>query len=79
LNALKMEAVCFSETLSTYKSTRRYNPENKHPVPLIFHIALLTSLPLRSAWDAAEVLLVGGRRKNGELKTDGLHHGNAVP
>jgi hypothetical protein len=29
--ALKMEAVCFSETLvSTYKSTRRYNPEEQH-------------------------------------------------
>jgi hypothetical protein len=29
--ALKMETVCFSETLvSTYKSTRRYNPEEQH-------------------------------------------------
>jgi hypothetical protein len=29
--ALKIEAVCPSKTLvSTYKSTRRYNPENKH-------------------------------------------------
>jgi hypothetical protein len=26
-----MEAVCFSETfVSTYKSTRRYNPEQQH-------------------------------------------------
>jgi hypothetical protein len=29
--ALKMEAVCSSETLlSTYKSTRRYNPKDQH-------------------------------------------------
>jgi hypothetical protein len=25
-----METVCSSDTLSTYKSTRRYNPEDKH-------------------------------------------------
>jgi hypothetical protein len=30
-SALKMEAVCSSETLvSTYKSTRRYYPEDQH-------------------------------------------------
>jgi hypothetical protein len=30
-SALKMETVCFSETLvSTYKSTWHYNPEDKH-------------------------------------------------
>jgi hypothetical protein len=30
-SVLKMEAVCSSETLvSTYKSTRRYNPEDQH-------------------------------------------------
>jgi hypothetical protein len=29
-DAMRMEAVCSSETLvSTYKSTRRYNPENE--------------------------------------------------
>jgi hypothetical protein len=29
--ALNMEALCFSETLiPTYKSTRRYNPEDEH-------------------------------------------------
>jgi hypothetical protein len=31
-SSLKMEAVYSSETLiSTYKSTRRYNPEDQHP------------------------------------------------
>jgi hypothetical protein len=30
-DVLKMEAVCSSEMLvSTYKSTRRYNPEDRH-------------------------------------------------
>jgi hypothetical protein len=30
--ALKMETVCFSETLvSTYESTRRHNPEQHRP------------------------------------------------
>jgi hypothetical protein len=29
--ALKIDTVCFSETLaSTYKSTRRHNPEEQH-------------------------------------------------
>jgi hypothetical protein len=32
---MKMEAVCYSETLvSTYKSTRRYNPEDQHSTKL---------------------------------------------
>jgi hypothetical protein len=31
LSALKMEAVCSSETLvPTYKSTRRYNRDDRH-------------------------------------------------
>jgi hypothetical protein len=31
-SALKMETVCFSETsVSAYKSTRRYYPEDQHP------------------------------------------------
>jgi hypothetical protein len=30
LSDLKMEAVFFSETLSTYKSTRRYSPEEQY-------------------------------------------------
>jgi hypothetical protein len=31
VSALKMEAVCLSETfISTYNSTRRYNPEDQH-------------------------------------------------
>jgi hypothetical protein len=30
LSTLKMEEICSSETLSTYKSTRRQNPEDRH-------------------------------------------------
>jgi hypothetical protein len=29
-SALKMETVCFSETLSTYESTLRHNPDEQH-------------------------------------------------
>jgi hypothetical protein len=45
----KMEAVCSSKTLiSTYKSTRRYNPEDQHRHPhrrenVISHTLLLLS------------------------------------
>jgi hypothetical protein len=32
MTALKVEAVCSSKTLvSTYKSTKHYNPEDQHP------------------------------------------------
>jgi hypothetical protein len=40
-NILKMEAVCSSETLvSTYKSTRRHNPEDHHHAVTTWNLTL---------------------------------------
>jgi hypothetical protein len=47
LAALKMEAVCTSETLiSSYKSTRRYNPEDQHREKAIIIIIIIIIMKL---------------------------------